>query len=520
MRAASVALSITLALSGLSCAGGGQPALAELEAEAASSAAPELVRAHLEQAAAQTADAAAFPPAGPSPGELERDLASARRRAEELLRDRPALVSFRDFTSPESRALGALARDETALRQALAEGLDLGRLGALVFARDPRIAASAEVLESTVSRFSQVAYGETLLAQYRSFLAPLVSVDGTPLHGDPVARHFPPPGVLALKSELVARDVDLARHAFEETVRDRVLAAESTLLRLWYLAEEADFAREMIRYLGQLEETISSRVATARAHKSQVLRVQVESAALRDGVRTLEEEMQATRARLAEFLDLGGEVVIGTPGLPADLPPAPEDLASLEARARRDRIEVRIARDRVRRVETAIALAEKMSQPDWTLGLGYFRGIRAADRPEGAEGVLPEDFGPPPPAAQRFWYGQRDAYLREARGRREALAKAHQAEQRHSEYLVERESFALSTADRKLRLHRDVLIPQARQAYEDTLAAYQSERATFPEVIDALRQWLSYDVQMDAARRDYLMAWLGLEAAVGGALSR
>ena len=171
---------------------------------------------------------------------------------------------------------------------------------------------------------------------------------------------------------------------------------------------------------------------------------------------------------------------------------------------------MRIALEKVRRIETAIALAEKMSQPDWSLGLGYFRGIRVSDRPTGSRSVLPRDFGPGPPGARNFWFGQKEAFLREARARREVLLESLAAEQRNAEYLVRSELFAQDTAGRKLRLHRDVLLTQARQAYEDTLAAYQSERASFAEVIDALRQWLRFDLEgtlLDATTWRHTYAW-------------
>ena len=174
-----------------------------------------------------------------------------------------------------------------------------------------------------------------------------------------------------------------------------------------------------------------------------------------------------------------------------------------------------LASKRVHRIETAIELAEKGSQPDWTLGLGYFRGIRPVDRPREATGVLPEDFGKGPRGARNFWSGQSESFLREVRTMRSAMIAALEAERRGAEYLASKEWFALDEARRKLSLYAGVLVAQARQAYEDTLIAYQSDRATFPDVIDALRQWLRFDLECSRARRDYLVAVARLEAAVG-----
>jgi len=494
--------------------------LARMEVESRSPAAPALVNAHASAAHDLQAAASVKPPLTVQIDAMIAQVERVKRNLEKMLEDTAGVVSFRDFGSAERKAALEAARDPERLAALVADGLTIEEVEALVFARNPRIGAAEKELRSAIERYPQVVYVEVLLAQYTTFLAELALGVGPQFQKDPVALKFPIPGVLALKTDLVSREVDLARERFVKEVRDRIVEAHEAFFELWYLRRALGLEKEILGYLRDLERTVSSRLEAGRAEKSQVLQVQVEISSLEDELITLDEELKTTRSKLRELLDLPPEAPLGDPSYEGDVPRQPTDMKALYAKAAAERQEIRLARIKVRRVETAIELAEKMTYPDWTLGLGYFEGLRPVGPRRRPTGVTPEGFTPRPPQARTFWFGQSEAYLREVRQLRLSLLKALEAERRSAEFLVREQCFALDEAGRRLRLYEDVLLSQARQAYRDTLAAYEGDTVDFLNVIDTLRQWLRFELERDRARRDDLVAFVRLEAAVGTRLER
>jgi outer membrane protein TolC len=66
-----------------------------------------------------------------------------------------------------------------------------------------------------------------------------------------------------------------------------------------------------------------------------------------------------------------------------------------------------------------------------------------------------------------------------------------------------------------LRLAREILLPQSRQAWESALAAYQGGKGAFAEALDAYRGELAAQEECETALVALLTAQADLEEAAG-----
>ena len=131
------------------------------------------------------------------------------------------------------------------------------------------------------------------------------------------------------------------------------------------------------------------------------------------------------------------------------------------------------------------------------LGLARFeRGLT------GEAGVGRTKIGPPsvPGVTPGVGLGPREALLRGMRERVEQREHERAAVLRRSLAAQERSAKARESADLRIRVHREELIPRAWGAYEGIAGAWANGQATFQDLIDAADRL--HDAQLDFARAE------------------
>jgi outer membrane protein TolC len=117
-----------------------------------------------------------------------------------------------------------------------------------------------------------------------------------------------------------------------------------------------------------------------------------------------------------------------------------------------------------------------------------------------------------------IWGGAYDAAEQEAHAESASL-RARQAAARDMAIAdLEKALSDVRDAARRVKLHRDTLVPQAETVYSSGLGAYQVGRASLASVIMAERDLLDLQLAMDRARANHALAWARLEEVVGRAV--
>jgi cobalt-zinc-cadmium efflux system outer membrane protein len=250
--------------------------------------------------------------------------------------------------------------------------------------------------------------------------------------------------------------------------------------------------------------------------QADILRAQAEWTALRNEALSLEEERQAMAGALNALLDRPADGVF-----PAteDLRPAPLRWTYAElkpwAEARHPALKALDAERSMRDAE--VGAARKEFLPDLMVK-GAYKSM--GDVPEGMHGAAaPEDswslmIGVDVPvapwSAPKYRAGYRIAKLNRDRAGRERKAAANRVDAEMRAALAK-----TSTAWRQWELAGDALLPQAEQALQSTLSAYQTGKGDFQELMDAYRGALSARLERHMAAARVMQGRAELERAVG-----
>ncbi|HEX7153874.1 MAG TPA: TolC family protein [Thermoanaerobaculia bacterium] len=276
-----------------------------------------------------------------------------------------------------------------------------------------------------------------------------------------------------LEAVALERELDAARAEIE---RDALLA--------WYDLAAAD---SQWRATEQVREAVEAIVAAARvryevggAAQSDVIRAQLQQSGLDQQLLALNGRRRAAIARLLPLLGLPMDTDIPrlelpetTAALTVGPPVVPDNHPALAA------LDAEIAR-----AEEQLRLVRLIESPDIDVEAQYgirktqtdvFSVVARIELPIRREQIEPQ---------VREAILLRDAArTRIDEVRRELLRALGEAVAEHDE------------SEEQLRFHRDVLVPQARLAFESTLAAYQSGGASFDAVLTTESELLRLQLQ-------------------------
>lgn len=411
----------------------------------------------------------------------------------------------------ESRQLQTKAKAD-GIDSLLAQRPTLPILFNTVYARNPRIQSASHAWNATLNRYEQSLYLEGVQRQYNAFTKRLdlmtSDMSGT---AQRIASEFPFPGLTALRGDIVRADIHLAELEFAKTARDVLTETAILANELAYLYRAVAITEENVDLLRQTLEVTSTQFEAGAASYIYVLQTRIELDRLRTALETMRDRRQSTRAALNALMDRSPNAPLGKPALPESIQ-APT-LETATRIALENRQEIQTAKRMLHRMERMIAMSKKMERPDATVGASYFEdrsGLRVSSMRDSPA------FNSQPRLMTRPWFGERESFIQEMIGRKEAIrAKVHD-EENQTQALVENAYADLNSALRELALYRDSLLLDAKQTLTVSEAEYRSARIQYNDYLEALRAWLEINLNYHSARRDAGIALARLEAALGG----
>jgi outer membrane protein TolC len=254
------------------------------------------------------------------------------------------------------------------------------------------------------------------------------------------------------------------------------------------LMRNADEMRLLERQRSLLKEALAVALAQysiGKAPQSDVLRAQMALTRLSEQLIELEEERDNARAQLNALMGRPPDEAIEIAGSytsPAALPSIEElEQAAIEHRPELAALRTQIAKSRDEGKLTRLAM-----KPDFTVGLGYML------MPTGslARNAYMAEVSMNLPWLNRERHNgeakQADAATDVSQSELDARASTVFLEIRQAQIEV-------LAAEKRVKLYRDTLLPQAEASFKASTAAYQNNRAEFMSLIDA--QNLSLDIQ-------------------------
>jgi outer membrane protein, heavy metal efflux system len=325
-----------------------------------------------------------------------------------------------------------------------------------------------------------------------------------------VSQMFPFPGKRKIRTDIAQRERMEAEHDLEEMrnmLRSEIRMAHAELVSVRGQAEVVRRTRDVLRdIVGVAQEMY----AVGRGSQPDVLRGQVESGRMREMVLMLENREKILEIRLNTLAALPPDRPVPPLEALGDTAP-PLDREHLIEMYTESRPARRAALARIARAESQVAMARREYYPDFEASVSYMQRDpmpEGMSRPDMVSGMVMMNLP--------IWRRSRlDPAVREMEAERTMAARELEnldleASNRIGSVLDTLESRTALTA-----LYRTTLIPQAEQAFQANVEAYQVGRIDFPMLMDSVMAVLSF-------RRDYLamvgdlhMEKARLEAAVG-----
>ena len=428
-----------------------------------------------------------------------------------------ALLSGCWGPQPHRRSLEADLRpvgerfDDGEAERPLPEGRLEGYL-AYAMARSPALRASYGRWRAAVA---QVGVADALPApvlSYGLFVRQVETRVGPQRHRFGLRQRLPWPEALSTSSDVAAAGARAAQRRFEAQALVLQREVGESWWRLWAIARRREVRREQLALLRQLAESARGRLEVGAASVSEVNRIDLSVSRLADALDALTEAERAASARLAAAIGApaGSATPIEEEPFVALLPDE-EERALVAAVLGHPAVleqEMFAEQSAARRRR-----AEADRYPDLTVGVDY---IETGER----EDADPADNGKDPVLATvsvelPIWFEDYAAAEQSAAASREARLAQRGAALDAIRVEVLDAMATLRDSERRVRLYRDTLIPQAETTWLAVLGDYETGRATVTGALMAFQELLELRLSLVEAQADHARSWVRLESAVG-----
>lgn len=397
----------------------------------------------------------------------------------------------------------------------------------LALRENPDIRSAEELARSKAARVPQAtALPDPMLAT-KTLPEPVRTAEGDNPFILGVQQKLLVPGKLEHAGRVALQEMRMALQEVQVT-RLRVIGdVKRAYFRLYVIDQTIDVDRTNQDLMRGLIDVARSQTAVGQRGQEDVLRAQVELSNLESGIIELVQERQTVVARLNRLLDRGPATPVPTVN-PFDLRRVDVTVDHLLALAEDANPDLHRFREQIARDREAVKLAALGWWPDFTLGAEwiYMEGREAFHPPPNPQTGMPAPVNRMSESGSDNWaitfgfnvpiWAERiQGGIEEAR--RRVLASQHQyVAERNRVFFEIEDALARVRAQKELAvLFRDTIIPQARQAYEVSRAAYTAGTSDFLFVIDNWQKWLTFTIQYHRALGELERSIADLEQAVG-----
>ena len=426
---------------------------------------------------------------------------------------------FYDLSTDTMKTYRQLTASPETAKARLAEPITLELLVALGYEWSTGLKSAREKIRAVLEQYPQSVYLENVLRQYNAFTKQLDTKVGPVRHKEMTAMKFPFPDTLALKGQIITEDVRIAQKEFEIVLRDLVTEIRLAYYDYLFLVEVTHINEENRKLLQQMIAIAQTKFRVGQGKYSNVIMAQVELSKLANVIITLEEQRETIIARLNTLLNVSADLPLGVP-MPIGEERVISTLTELYELAVQKRQEIQKQKLLISKMGLVLEMAKQMTYPDPTLGASYFENRSMPDLTHTQK--MPMTF-----MTQRTlnptntaWFRHRDSYIREMDVKIEAMEHKVKDLESSLRFVVKKHHFGMETANRSIRLYRQTLLPQAKQALDAANTAYQAAQIDFLSFLDAQRTLLSLRIEEQRALRDYRQHLAQLEQAVGMIVSK
>ncbi len=416
----------------------------------------------------------------------------------------------------ENKEIKDLGKNQESAINYLKAHTDIPSFLKAVYVRNLFLQSVKKELEAKMESYSQVVQLEDILSQFSTFVKELDTQVGNSQNQISIKQSYPFPGALSLKANIAEQEVRIAKEKYEIAIRDTVTQLKETFHEWTYLPQTIQITKEHLNLLRELEAVASVHFRTGKGGFNDIIKAQIKIAKLEDDLINLEEEEGVVAAKLAWFFNISTPFSVEPPSFQTLIPiglPAPE-LINVAFQSQQ---ELKLMLEEIKKSEIAIELAEKKYYPDLSPGFSYFE-----DRKGSRVGNVKssESFETNPDTQPNLWFGENDAYIREAKLNYQALWKKLEDHKEGLRFKVKQFFYELDKAERLVGLYEKSLLPLAQKALAVSIAEYKTGKTDFLSLLDAETTLLNFAIDYQRALKNHGQNKARLERLVGKQLSQ
>jgi outer membrane protein, heavy metal efflux system len=317
------------------------------------------------------------------------------------------------------------------------------------------------------------------------------------------SQDIPYPGKRELRAHVAEHEAD-SMEAQTDSIRRTVVGnLKMVYFHLAYIQQTLGVLQRSDALLTQVQEATEARYRVGKGNQQDVLKAQLQHTKILQEVAHHHQEEGLLEAQIKQVLGRpqeSADIVAETLTLRA----LPYNAAQLLQKAREQNPDVHSKQASIRQQEARVELAHKNFRPDFNVQYTYehtasqFRdyymatfGIRLPNR------------------------GRQKAELAEAHENQERARQELDAESQRVLSEVQQQYVRATTAEERLKIYSDGLVPQSETTFQSALSAYQSNKQDFESLLSGFLDVLNLDLEYQSELVEHESALAALERLTG-----
>jgi cobalt-zinc-cadmium efflux system outer membrane protein len=317
------------------------------------------------------------------------------------------------------------------------------------------------------------------------------------------SQDIPYSGKRQLRAHVAEHEAD-SMEAQTDSIRRTVVGnLKMVYFRLAYIQQTLGVLQRSDALLNQVQEAAEARYRVGQGNQQDVLKAQLQHTKILQEIAHHHQEEGLLEAQIKQVLGRpqeSAEIVADT----LTLRVLPYAAAELLQRAREQNPDVHSKQASIRQQEAKVELAHKNFRPDFNVQYNYeHTGSQTRDYYMATFGIrLPNR-------------GRQKAELAEAQENQERARQELDSESQRVLSEVQQQYVRATTAEERLKIYSDGLVPQSEATFQSALSAYQSNRQDFESLLSGFLDVLNLDLEYRSELVEHESALAELERLTG-----
>lgn len=321
---------------------------------------------------------------------------------------------------------------------------------------------------------------------------------------------LPFPGKLGLKEKIAGEAANVSGLRYKGLQNQLVWNVTFVYYQLFFVDRAIETSRKNGKLIEQFTRIAETRYRVGKGLQQDVLKAQVEYSKITDKLIVLRQRRETLEAKLNMLLNRDIETPVGSPVEPG-IQLLDKELSELKKIVAENSPLLLSWQAKIRQNKQKVKLAKKGYYPDFSLGISY------TQRDVLSSGMGGVDYlsGQISMSIPLYYYKKQKKNVQENLLNQQAVELKYQNMLKIVHKDLERTKTSLEKNKKRTELFKSVIIPQATQALNSSLSAYQVDKVEFLTLVNNQLTLFNFELEYYKALSEYQQDFAELEALLG-----